>query len=516
MEELKKIVIATDKDAQQVAEKALRKEAHLEDWVLFVPSQPKSDAREKEESASPLLTLSGESISFAPDWNPEHPPLQWGYWDAWNEDLFLGWIYFQIGNLSKGAYFLSRIDKALSILEWSEDLKNGGMIGGNNLQQLFEANGDTYADLHNLAILLHYGATGHSLQSIEAIYRRAIDAAQSIEQKAYTAYHLSCFLLDTGKPDQASQEILDFTQQNTLSKEGRSSIQRLWISGEIKTNRAANNPVLARKLEETLENCKLNLNENSPIERGFLLLDEAALKVQTGQYASALSSLREARQLFEKEGLEELAAQATFEKAKILYTWGQDNQPHLFREAMKSCQSALKTFNRENYAEIFADIHHLLALIYAEIQDEAKKKHIWAAVSVSSFQEALAHYSKEEYPYQYGLICNNQGNAYTKYPISLRTDNYAKALEWYREALSVRDASAYPAERAVTLLNFLEAAWRADSGKDAGQALFQEMLAAVEEIMNLPVDQELKKMGQQHKDQLKEIDTPSGEEVNIH
>ena len=47
-----------------------------------------------------------------------------------------------------------------------------------------------------------------------------------------------------------------------------------------------------------------------------------------------------------------------------------------------------------NAPDIFAEIQHQLGRVYAEIPDEVKKKGIWAAVSVSSFTEALNFYNK--------------------------------------------------------------------------------------------------------------------------
>ncbi|MGD1891866.1 MAG: hypothetical protein ACFB15_14910, partial [Cyclobacteriaceae bacterium] len=114
-----------------------------------------------------------------------------------------------------------------------------------------------------------------------------------------------------------------------------------------------------------------------------------------------------------------------------------------------------------------------------------QKKSILAAVSATSFQEALRFFTKDEYPYEYGLVCNNYANALTKYPTALRTDNYEKALEFYEEALSVRTA-VYPYERALTLLNYLEASWHVDNGEDGfNQQRYDDMVAKAKEVKTL-------------------------------
>ena len=159
---------------------------------------------------------------------------------------------------------------------------------------------------------------------------------------------------------------------------------------------------------------------------------------------------------------------------------------------MESYQEALKVFKKEEAPEVFAEIHHQLGVIYAELPDENKKRSIWAALSVTSFNEALTYYNQVDFPYEFAMICNNYGNAYTKFPAGGRTDNFEKALNYYDEALTVRNAIEYPAERAVTLLNYLEASWKVSNPhKGFNTERYNDMIAKVNEIKTLTGDEQL-------------------------
>ena len=156
---------------------------------------------------------------------------------------------------------------------------------------------------------------------------------------------------------------------------------------------------------------------------------------------------------------------------------------------------------------MFASMHHQLGNIYVDMPAEKKRKSIWAGVANSSFQEALDFYTKEQYPYEYGMICNNFGNAFTKFPQAVLTDNFEKALFYYQEALDVRTPN-YPYERAITLLNFLEASWNVGNNPDEfNQERFDDMLAKANEIKNLVDDKEMLAEAERHLELLKELQT---------
>ena len=142
-------------------------------------------------------------------------------------------------------------------------------------------------------------------------------------------------------------------------------------------------------------------------------------------------------------------------------------------------------FRQDVTPDVFADIHHNLAVLYSEMPSEPKKRSIWAGIATSSFQEALDFYKKDTYPYEYGRICNNYGNAMTKFPQALHSDNYEKALFYYQEALDVR-TSNYPYERAITLLNYLEASWNVGNDENSfNQERYQDMVKKANEVLEL-------------------------------
>jgi len=208
----------------------------------------------------------------------------------------------------------------------------------------------------------------------------------------------------------------------------------------------------------------------------------------------------------EQENVPELVANAQYRKATLLYTWAQNGNPQFFRPAMDAYQQAVKVFTKDNTPEVFAEIQHHLGVIYSEIPDEIKVKSVWAAVSVSSFKEALSYFTRETHPYEYARICNSYANALTKYPEAKLTDNYAKALDFYRQALQIRTADEYPYERALTILNFLETAWQVSVPEmEAQQQLFEEMTEKAGEVFRLVDDRKLLNEAEHHIKLLKQL-----------
>jgi tetratricopeptide (TPR) repeat protein len=136
--------------------------------------------------------------------------------------------------------------------------------------------------------------------------------------------------------------------------------------------------------------------------------------------------------------------------------------------------------------------------------DEEQKRSLWAGISSSSFQQALQFFQKETHPYEYAMVCNNYANALGKYPEAVHTDNFEKALFYYNEALEVRSAKAWPFERAVTLLNYVEACWHLNIAGKSNQALFEEMKAKTREAFELTTDP---KMREEARNQMEKLET---------
>ena len=231
----------------------------------------------------------------------------------------------------------------------------------------------------------------------------------------------------------------------------------------------------------------------------FLWMDAATIANLSNSYAESLGYISKAIMYFKEEGQQEMTAQAQLVRGRLLYDWAQSGKPQFYRSALEAYHQALSVFNKEEAPEVFAEIHHQLGVIYAELPDENKKRSIWAALSATSFNEALEYYNKVDFPYEFGMICNNYANAYTKYPQSKKSDNFEKALNFYDEALSVRHAIDYPTERAITLLNYLEASWKV-SNPDKGFNIerYQDMIAKANEIKTLTDEKQLITEAEKH------------------
>ena len=239
----------------------------------------------------------------------------------------------------------------------------------------------------------------------------------------------------------------------------------------------------------------------------FLWMDAATIANLSNSYAESLSYINKAVTYFKDEAQHEMTAQAQLVKGRLFYDWAQSGNPQFYRKALEAYHEALQVFKKEEAPDVFADIHHQLGVIYAELPDENKKRSIWAALSATSFSEALEYYNKVDFPYEFGMICNNFANAYSKYPQGNRTDNFEKALNYYEEALSVRGALLYPTERAVTLLNYLEASWKAGNPDEGfNTERYNDMLAKVNEIKTLTNDEQLMIETDKHIQLLEELE----------
>jgi tetratricopeptide (TPR) repeat protein len=240
-------------------------------------------------------------------------------------------------------------------------------------------------------------------------------------------------------------------------------------------------------------------------EAGLLYVDAAHIANISESFSESLGYITNAIKIFEEEELHELAGNAQLRKGTLLYTWAQNGNPQFYKPAIESYQQALQVFKQEETPDVFADIHHNLAVLYSEMPADPKKRGIWAGVASASFQEALNYFTKESFPYQYGMICNNFGNALTKFPPAIHSDNYEKALFYYQEALSVRTAD-YPYERAISLLNYLEASWNvSNNSDDFNEERYQDMLDKAKEVKVLVDDQAMNEEVDKHLTMLEEL-----------
>jgi len=361
---------------------------------------------------------------------------------------------------------------------------------------------DHYRRWHNRAVALHYGQLPRpaNASDLQAAYQQAIAAAPDAEWRAFSTKHYATFLLDNGQLSVARQQLAAALALENLSKAARYELLSV-ETGVLLQQLTV--PYDADLLTETKDKLWQVLQyyerQQRPLNAALTLLDAAQVANFSGSFAEALGYLNRAVAALSQEDAPELLANAQYRKGVLLFTWAQNGNPQFYRGALDAYLQALKVFTRNEAFPVFAEIQHHLGVIYSEIPDEAKKKSIWAAVSVSSFNQALEYFTRETHPYEYATICNHYANALTKYPLTLKTDKFAKALGLYREALAVRTAAAYPYERALTLLNFLEAAWEVNLEHDpAPENLLAEMTRYAEEMPDLVSDAALAATAREH------------------
>lgn len=428
----------------------------------------------------------GENVTVLPNWKNDQPPLLFPAF-TFSPDILLGMIYSRLSNY-EAAYPLLQTASDLSD---ATDLLNR-LQNGISLKDI-KLNEDSYINAHNKAVALHYGnfETTMYTQSITDVYDAALAQAPADLYKAFTANQYALFNLDCGKYD-AAENIIQQNFYPDLPEEAAIALKTTLCAVWMKKIAVPYDSALIEKLKINLWEClQFYERKNRLVASAMLLNDAAHIAFISNSFSEALGYINKAIKIFEQEDLSELAAQAYLSRANLLQAWAKNDNPQFYRQSMQSYQQALKVFTRENAPDVFADIQHQLGIVYSEIPDEIKKKSLWAAISVSSFNEALNYYNKIDSPYEFAMICHSMGNAYTRYPQALHTDNYDKALAWYREALDIRTAKDYPLERLLTLCNYLEASWFAGNKDEFDEDRFNDMLAKAEEILLLTNDAEI-------------------------
>lgn len=441
-------------------------------------------------SAHSVLIKNGE-IAFPLDWLNYQAPFLLPEEIALTEANLLGILFAKLNNYEKAYYYLQEANPSLfKELDFINRLQQGIPVDPSELTSHYSPF-EEYRLMHNHAILRHYAATpdNFDLEKTVYFYEEAIKCSPNEEYQAFTSRQLALLLIDLQHAERATA-LLEKVNPEQLSKEAKVEWQHTLCQSWMQQLTVPYDQELLEKLKSTLWEVLQSYEKSErKAETGLLLLDAAHIANISESYSESLGYSTRAIKIFTAEGLVELAGNAHYRKGTLLYTWAQNGNPQFFKPAIESYQEALKVFRKEVAPDVFADIHHNLAVLYSDMPSEQKKKSIWAGIAVASFDEALRFFTKERYPYQYGMICNNYGNAFTKFPPAVLTDNHEKALFYYQEALDVRTKD-HPYERAITLLNFLEASW--DVGNDPesfNEQRYQDMLMKAKEVKNL-VDHE--------------------------
>lgn len=487
---------------------------HLPAIQSAIASQPRLDElvsvvdflTEKPQPSALCMVVGKKGISFPVDWHNVMPPFLFLEPLPFHPDLLLGLVFAKLGNGERAVELLRNFPNVAADVVAFRQLMEGETVNPDRLSSDNDEF-DDYRLLHNNAILRHYASDGDfEVQKVAYFYEEALQAAPDDEHKAFTAKHYGSLLTDIGQLT-AAENVLSDAIAYALSDDARVELKNALCAAWMQQLSVPYDEALLAKLKETLwEVLQVYEAQARPLDAALVLVDASQIANFANSFSESLGYISRAVDIFRREEQPELLANAQMRRGTLLYTWAKNGNPQFYKGAMDSYQEALKIFTREAAPEAFAQIHHHLGVIYSEIPDEVKKKSIWASVSVASFNEALGIFTKESAPYEYAAVCNSYGNALTKYPEAIHSDNYEKALFYYQEALEIRTAADYPYERALTLLNYIEACWYANNGEDeTNPERFHEMVVKALEVKHIVDDAVLVAEAEGHLERLEKL-----------
>lgn len=445
-----------------------------------------------------IINIENGIIRNTLDWLNAGPPLLFPSDIPLSKDNLLSLIFLSLGNFEMTFQYTSNPN----VLSFSKNYVS--LLQGDEGEV---SDGDNYTAFHNNAICKYYSPSFQQsdIADIDLLFTSALSKSDFPDDKAFTTLQYASFLLDTGRNVEAEERIqraLSLSLSDNSKIELQSLLSKIWMEKLV----IPYDQELMEKLKSSLwETLTYYEQHDRNAEAAMVLMDATHIANISESFSEALGYVTKAINIFKEEGLSELYANALMRKGVLLYTWAQKDSPQFYKPAIDAYQDALKIFTKQAAPHLFANIHHQLALIYTDMPAEQKKKSIWAGIAVSSYTEALQYYNKEDFPYEYGMICNNYGNSFTKFPKAALTDNFEKALFYYQEALDVRPPSLNY-ERTITLLNYLEASWNVGNDPDSfNQSRYDDMINKALEIKTLIQDESLLAEAQKHIDLLEKL-----------
>lgn len=482
-------------------------EFRLDELVAVAP------ANTDVPTSTPILYVTNGQLRQPLAWADSLPPILLPQPLDHTPDNLLAVVYAQLDNWEKVYEYTRRVSgrPLADALDLTNRLQQGVSVVAparpvNGVAADGTATFGLYQQWHNRAVVLHYGNVTEEVagETIEEAYRAALRYAPDADHRAYTSKQLATYLLDAGQLAEAQQILETALTETAPGHPARVELRAVQAGVWLQQLTVPYNLVLLERTQTALwEVLQAYEAEGRTVQVGLLLTDAAQVANFQNSFAEALGYINRAVGIFRDEELPDLLANAQYRKGVLLYTWAQQGSPQFYRPAMEAYQEALKVFTQENAPAVFADIQHHLGVIYAEMPDEAQKKSIWAAVSSSSFQQAMAYYTKEQFPYEYATICNHYANALTHYPPAAKSDNFAKAITYYREALRIRTADTYPYERTLTILNYLEAGWYVGEDDPLIQkTLYNDLVRKAREVPALVANESLRQQAQDHLERL--------------
>ncbi|MEM8507265.1 MAG: hypothetical protein AAF717_05515 [Bacteroidota bacterium] len=419
------------------------------------------------------LLINAHKIRCPFDWYDVEPPYLFPDTEL-TENNLLALVFYKLGNHQRAFQHLEEGTPLYRDMRIATHLQFGYEITTTMLQWLQQHHP------HNLAIVRHYGNLPHSegIFELAMVYQEALSAASDDEQLVFSAKHFITHLLDIGEAGHVI-ELARSLLEKSVSEAGKNALQTLLAKALTAQLSVPRDKKVLEEIQNLQQKCiAFYEHHKDTVNAGLVLIDAAEIAGFRADYGVAKGFITTAIQYFTAADIPEFLGEAILQKAKLLYSWSKNGQPQYYKPAINAFQDALKVFKRDAFPQKFADIQHDLALIYSEIPVAPDEKPIWTAFCASAFKEALAYYTKEAHPYQYGMCCHNYATALIGFPEAKLHNNLEKAAYFFEEALLVRTAEEYPIERALTLLNQLEMEWLLHNDDPEAE---RERLALMEE-----------------------------------
>jgi tetratricopeptide (TPR) repeat protein len=445
------------------------------------------------------LVVRDEAIFPVLDWYDILPPYLLAEKFDLRPENVLGLVFARLDNYERVYHYLAGTDPSLTAeLDIYNRLRHGLTIDAGDLASSLDYYGE-YRLMHNQAIVRHYGGVAGDAEQTKYYYLQALETAPSGEHRAFSCRHFAQLLIDLGEEADAAR-VLAVGRASAESEEGKTALRHTYAQHRLRHLRP---PYEAAALDELKGELSDALSayekQGRPLATALALLDAAMVAQANENWTEALGCINRAITLLGDTDTPALLADAYLRKGTLFYQWGQAGSPHFYAQGADPLRRAAKIFTREEAPLIYADIQQRLGLLYAVMPDEEKKRGMWAAVSSTAFQEALSVLDPDRHPREYAEACNHYGNALLQYPAAKLTDNAEKALYYYQEALDRRPAESQPRERALTLLNHLEAQWHLGMAEDRfDERRYHQMVAHAEEVIQLSPDPALAETAREH------------------
>ncbi len=438
-------------------------------------------------SSHKIIKVEDDSIIPSLDWNDTEPPYLFPI-IPFSENNLLAFVFYKLGNHQKAFEYVSEENDLHQHLLIIANLQYGYPITKEQLQFLENTS------IHNLAIVYNFGHTNPVVGNniLQNTYEEAIKTGKTDTIKLFSAKQYASFLLDNGLGKDAENLIRSIVPKAVSSEEKNALNHILATSLKTQISLPYNKEKLSEIIALQTQCIKFYEDHKLKVNAGLVLIEASEIASFQNDFIKSKDFINKAILYFKNEDIPELLGEATFQKAIVLYTWSKNGSPQYYKPAINTFQNALKVFKRDTHPQKFADINHNLALIYSEIQVSENEKPIWTAFCASAFKEALQFYTKEEFPYQFAMVSHNYATALMGFPEAKLHNNLEKAFVMFEESLTIRTATDYPFERALTLLNQLELYWLINNETcEDEQKNYEEMLSKVNEIKTLVDDKVL-------------------------